>query len=109
MPTYEYQCRDCGVDFEVKQSFADPPLEVCEHCGGRLRKLFRPPAIRFVGSGYYVNDSRSKKPGGSDGSAAPKESKDSKDSKDSKESKGADAKAKAPAETSKSTSTSTDS
>lgn len=77
MPTYEYECRDCGAGLEVRQSFSDSPLQVCERCGGRLRKRFSAPAIKFVGSGYYVNDSRKKSAkGGSGDGGRSKESSD---------------------------------
>ncbi len=56
MPTYEYLCRNCGHRFEVVQSFADEPLEICDECGGELRKVFAPPAISFKGSGFYATD-----------------------------------------------------
>jgi putative FmdB family regulatory protein len=61
MPTYEYACRDCGQHLEVVQSFRDDPLETCEHCGGRLRKVFSAAGIIFKGSGYYVTDTRSER------------------------------------------------
>lgn len=61
MPTYEYACRDCGRNLEVVQSFTDDPLETCEHCGGRLRKVFSAAGIIFKGSGYYVTDTRSER------------------------------------------------
>ncbi|MCA1704240.1 MAG: zinc ribbon domain-containing protein, partial [Actinobacteria bacterium] len=37
MPIYEYACTACGERTESRQSFADPPLTKCEHCGGSLR------------------------------------------------------------------------
>ncbi|MEA2498134.1 MAG: hypothetical protein QOH26_539 [Actinomycetota bacterium] len=60
MPTYEYACTSCGERFEVKQSFSDPPLETCEICGGKLRKLFSPVGIVFKGSGFYATDAKKK-------------------------------------------------
>lgn len=58
MPTYEYECQKCGQVFEVRQSFSDKPIGHCQvnGCRGRVRKLFRPPAIIFKGSGFHVND-----------------------------------------------------
>jgi putative FmdB family regulatory protein len=56
MPLYEYQCETCGRRFEVIQRFSDPPVEVCQTCGGRVRKLLSAPAIQFKGSGWYVTD-----------------------------------------------------
>ncbi|HEX6263206.1 MAG TPA: FmdB family zinc ribbon protein [Actinomycetota bacterium] len=58
MPTYEYECRECGYRFEVNQRISDDPLIECEVCGGPLRKLFHPVGIAFKGSGFYVTDNR---------------------------------------------------
>ena len=59
MPTYSYRCTECGSEFDVRQSFSDEPLKVCEACGGSLRKLFNSVGIVFKGSGFYHNDARS--------------------------------------------------
>ena len=59
MPTYEYECSDCGNRIEVFQSFSDDPLSTCEACSGRLKKVFHPAGIIFKGSGWYATDSRS--------------------------------------------------
>jgi putative FmdB family regulatory protein len=74
MPTYEYACTDCGERIEVSQRITDPPLEVCEVCGGPLRKLFHPVGISFRGSGFYTTDSRPKR----DGEGKPAEKKPEK-------------------------------
>jgi putative FmdB family regulatory protein len=58
VPTYQYTCTECGEPVEALQSFSDPPLTVCENCGGRLRKVFSPVGIVFKGSGFYRTDSR---------------------------------------------------
>lgn len=58
MPTYEYACRSCGQHVEVAQSFTDPPLTACPHCGGDLRKVFGNVGIVLKGSGFYKTDSR---------------------------------------------------
>jgi putative FmdB family regulatory protein len=74
LPTYEYACRDCGQHVEVVQSFRDDPLTTCGTCGGRLRKVYGAAGIIFKGSGYYVNDSRTKPAGdGAKGDGAKKE------------------------------------
>jgi putative FmdB family regulatory protein len=41
---------------EKIRKFSDPPLTVCESCGGKLEQLLSSPAIRFKGSGFYIND-----------------------------------------------------
>lgn len=61
MPTYEYACSSCGSHIEAVQSFTDEPLDVCEKCGGSLRRVFHPVGVLFKGSGFYSTDSRSKK------------------------------------------------
>ncbi len=62
MPTYDYECRDCGQRFEVFQSMNDPRLEAClaEGCGGTMKRLLGTGAgIIFKGSGFYETDYRS--------------------------------------------------
>ncbi len=59
MPTYQYQCTECGDTLEVQQSFTDDALTVCPECNGRLRKVFNAVGVVFKGSGFYRNDSRS--------------------------------------------------
>lgn len=56
MPLYEYECKKCGRRVEKIVKFSDPPLTTCESCGGKLKRLISSPAIRFKGSGFYVND-----------------------------------------------------
>jgi putative FmdB family regulatory protein len=59
VPTYQYQCTQCGAALEVIQSFSDDALTECPECAGRLRKVFNAVGIVFKGSGFYRNDSRS--------------------------------------------------
>jgi putative FmdB family regulatory protein len=70
MPTYEYRCRECGEHLEVVQSFSDDPLTDCPRCSGPLRKVFNSVGIAFKGSGFYKNDSRSKKASSSSSSSS---------------------------------------
>ena len=56
MPLYEYECKKCHRKSEKIRKFSDPPLTVCESCGGKLEQLLSSPAIRFKGSGFYIND-----------------------------------------------------
>ncbi|GAA1985648.1 FmdB family zinc ribbon protein [Kitasatospora viridis] len=59
MPTYQYQCTECGNGLEVVQKFTDEALTVCPNCEGRLRKVFSAVGVVFKGSGFYRTDSRS--------------------------------------------------
>ena len=71
MPLYEYQCDACSHRFERIQKFADPPVETCPSCGGKVRKLLSSPAIQFKGSGWYITDYAKKSPSdGGKGSAS---------------------------------------
>ena len=56
MPLYEYKCKKCGRRVEKIRKFSDPPLAICESCGGELEQLLLSPAIQFKGSGWYVTD-----------------------------------------------------
>ena len=59
MPTYDYQCRQCGHTIEVIHSMTESGPERCERCGGELRRVLFPAGIIFKGSGFYKTDSRS--------------------------------------------------
>lgn len=58
MPTYEYQCSNCGRKFEIFQSIKDSPLLQCSECGkDSLKKLISVPAgLIFKGTGFYLTD-----------------------------------------------------
>ncbi|WP_037608221.1 FmdB family zinc ribbon protein [Streptacidiphilus rugosus] len=59
MPTYQYQCTQCGNGLEAVQKFSDAALTECPECGGKLRKIFSAVGVVFKGSGFYRTDSRS--------------------------------------------------
>jgi len=46
VPTYAYQCAECG-EFETTQKITDPPLSACPTCGGKVERL-------IAGSGGFV-------------------------------------------------------
>jgi putative FmdB family regulatory protein len=58
MPIYAYECKDCGVRFERRQSFSDDPIRVCPECEGTTHRLIQPAGVIFKGSGFYVTDNR---------------------------------------------------
>jgi putative FmdB family regulatory protein len=59
VPTYDYQCRSCGLITEVVHSMLEEGPTECERCGGQLRRVVHPTGIIFKGSGFYKTDSRS--------------------------------------------------
>ncbi|MFF9087232.1 FmdB family zinc ribbon protein [Streptomyces sp. NPDC014991] len=79
MPTYQYQCTECGDGLEAVQKFTDDALTECPSCQGRLKKVFSAVGIVFKGSGFYRNDSR-----GSTSSSTPASKPSSGSSSDSK-------------------------
>ncbi|MFD7611026.1 FmdB family zinc ribbon protein [Streptomyces sp. NPDC059828] len=86
MPTYQYQCTECGEGLEAVQKFTDDALTECPNCKGRLKKVFSAVGIVFKGSGFYRNDSR-----GSSSSSSPAPSaKSSSDAKPASSSSSSD-------------------
>ncbi|MBG0854606.1 FmdB family transcriptional regulator [Streptomyces spinoverrucosus] len=88
MPTYQYQCTECGEGLEAVQKFTDDALTECPSCQGRLKKVFSAVGIVFKGSGFYRNDSRgsssSSSPASTSSSSTSSSSSSSSSSSDSK-------------------------
>ncbi|MFD8817180.1 FmdB family zinc ribbon protein [Streptomyces sp. NPDC059627] len=103
MPTYQYQCTECGEGLEAVQKFTDDALTECPNCGGRLKKVFSAVGIVFKGSGFYRNDSR-----GSSSSSSPASKSSGSASSDAKssDSKASDSKPSSSSTSSSSTSSS---
>jgi len=56
VPTYEYRCPACALEFEVKRRISEDNLRVhacvSEGCAGEGVVLIRPVAFRLKGSGW---------------------------------------------------------
>ena len=39
MPTYEYECKACGLRFERRQAMTEPALVECPECRGEVHRL----------------------------------------------------------------------
>ena len=61
MPTYDYQCSECGHKLEIFQSIKDSPKKKCPKCKKlKLKRLLGTGAgVIFKGSGFYQTDYRS--------------------------------------------------
>jgi len=61
MPTYEYNCDNCGHRFERLQSITAKALRKCPKCGKPFLKrlIGTGAAVLFKGSGFYATDYRS--------------------------------------------------
>ena len=90
MPTYEYKCLDCDIQFERFQGITEDPIQECPECSGQTKRLIGAGAgLIFKGSGFYITDYRSE--GYKESAKKDKESSSSSDgdskSGDSKSSK----------------------
>lgn len=57
MPTYDYECTNCGHTFEAFQSMTEEPLKECPKCKGVLKRLIGGGSgLIFKGSGFYITD-----------------------------------------------------
>ncbi|HEY6839230.1 MAG TPA: zinc ribbon domain-containing protein [Geobacteraceae bacterium] len=54
MPVYEYACKACGNQFEVRQKFSDAPITECPQCNGEVEKLISATAFSLKGGGWYA-------------------------------------------------------
>ena len=62
MPTYEYECDECGYHFEEFQQITAEPLTICQKCNGHVHRMISPGnGFIFKGSGFYITDYRSDK------------------------------------------------
>lgn len=87
MPTYDYECTECGYTFEYFQSMSDEPLKVCPKCKGKVRRLIGGGlGVIFKGSGFYVTDNKKVKstPGSAGGSSGKKSEGEKKSTSEKK-------------------------
>ncbi|MCA9394025.1 MAG: zinc ribbon domain-containing protein [Candidatus Omnitrophica bacterium] len=62
MPTYQYECENCGHAMEQWQSMTDKKLRKCPSCGKlKLQRLIGTGGgIIFKGTGFYETDFKTK-------------------------------------------------
>jgi putative FmdB family regulatory protein len=83
MPIYTYRCKNCGVQFDQKQSFTEPSLTRCPECSKKtLIKIYHPVGIVFKGKGFYSTDHKS--PSGANWSGGKEKEKDGESKPESK-------------------------
>ncbi|HET7153171.1 MAG TPA: zinc ribbon domain-containing protein [Candidatus Kapabacteria bacterium] len=70
MPTYEYHCKKCGIDFEAFQGISEKSLEKCTEdvcpltdtekgTGDVERRISAGAGLMFKGSGFYITGYKS--------------------------------------------------
>lgn len=50
MPTYDYQCTDCGSHYEAFRKIADRATSDCPHCGGLGAQQVSAPQVKLDGT-----------------------------------------------------------
>lgn len=67
MPTYDYNCKECGERFEHFQSMSSPSLKTRPDCDQKNCNVERiisgGTGLIFKGSGFYLTDYKNKKSG----------------------------------------------
>ena len=57
MPTYNYYCDKCDMNFSYFQQMSDPSRSTCEECGGEIKRVITGGSgLIFKGSGFYLTD-----------------------------------------------------
>ena len=57
MPTYEYRCSACNIEFEVEKRMSEPIETPCKSCGSAdTRRLISHSSFVLKGSGWYLTD-----------------------------------------------------
>jgi putative FmdB family regulatory protein len=93
MPTYEYKCDSCGIEFERFQRISDDPITTCPECDGGVQRLISTGGgLVFKGPGFYATDygSGSAKRSGADSPPAKDSAKEASGGKDASMSTGKD-------------------
>ena len=61
MPTYEYECLQCGKNFDFFQKISDSHLKQCPKCKGKVKRLISSGGgLIFKGKGFYSTDYKKK-------------------------------------------------
>lgn len=83
MPTYDYQCKECGHHFEAFHR-VNETIAKCPVCSGTVEKLIGGGiGLIFKGSGFYITDYKN----GSDKKNGKEQQSQSKDDNETKKKK----------------------
>ncbi len=58
MPVYEYECAECGLRFERRQSMNDSRATECPECNGKVRMLVSGGIGVVTGSSGHARQGR---------------------------------------------------
>jgi putative FmdB family regulatory protein len=52
MPTYQFRCTACGLEFELHRPFSESRSATCVKCQSAAARVFYPPTVLFNGPGF---------------------------------------------------------
>lgn len=53
---YEYQCENCGYEFEEDQKISEDPIDICPKCNNRsAKRLISGGRFILKGGGWYAD------------------------------------------------------
>lgn len=56
MATYQYECKDCSLGWEIQRPIHDEErIPTCPGCDQKMKKVFSSPSVNLVGRGFYRN------------------------------------------------------
>ena len=59
MAKYDYRCDECDDVFEITRKMTDESDVHCPTCSAiAVRSIRYAPKVKFIGEGFYVNDSK---------------------------------------------------
>ncbi len=95
MPRYDYRCVECGLNFELRQSFSEAGKGACPQCSAMAQRVYHAVPVIYKGSGFYTTDYGRPKPPveaepSKNGSDSSKSSSDSKPTESTSGSSGSD-------------------
>ena len=90
MPTYNYYCDKCDMNFSYFQKMSETHLTTCEKCGGKIKRVITGGSgLIFKGSGFKdgnKTDSETEKGDAGSTEESKTEKKETKSSKSEKKS-----------------------
>jgi len=55
VPTYEYECKDCGI-FEEVQRITEEPRKRCPTCRKKIERLISNTSFKLVGTDWFSKE-----------------------------------------------------
>jgi len=56
MPIYDYRCDKCNIERTQSISITETEFKAICNCGNTMKRIYKSPAIKFNGTGFYTTD-----------------------------------------------------